>query len=138
MAKELKILNLSLNPSDHVSTDQLLACDDLESDLLIGRPMNSELDLAEGTLAQRLDNIVGADALVDLGLLARLLRSAIGSLAGGSRAAIGGIGGGVDNVDGGDSGALVVPSDLRRGEGHGELLLVVASRSHVGEAQSAG
>lgn len=67
----MKILDLALYAALHVATDELLAGNDLESNLLAGAAMDSQLDLAEAALAERLDNVVGTDALLGAHLVAK-------------------------------------------------------------------
>lgn len=64
MTKQLKIFNLALDPSLHVATDEFLACNDLESDLLAGAAMHGQLDLSEAPFSESFDNIVCADTLL--------------------------------------------------------------------------
>lgn len=72
MPEELQILNLSLDPPRHVAADELLARDDFQGHLLVGDAVHGQLDLPEGALAERLDDLVSAYAL--LGLLLRRRR----------------------------------------------------------------
>ena len=69
MSKKLQILNLPLNPTSHVATDELLSGNYLERNLLVGDSMNSQLDLAKGPLSKRPNYLICADTL--LGLLLR-------------------------------------------------------------------
>lgn len=127
MAEQLKILNLALDTALHVAADKFLARDDLEGNLLAGAAVDSQLDLAEGALAERLDNVVGADALLGAHLVAH------GQL---------GVGvawqhdGGVDGADGSLAVSYValslVPADLRGRQGDGQLLVVVGL-GHAGD-----
>ena len=64
MAKQLEVFNLALNPALHVATDEFLPRNNLESDLLAGAAMHGQLDLAEAALAEGLDDVVCADALL--------------------------------------------------------------------------
>ena len=70
MPEQLKVLNLALYAALHVAADELLAGNDLEGDLLAGTAMDSQLDLAEAAFAERLDNVVGTDALLGAHLVA--------------------------------------------------------------------
>lgn len=82
MTQQLKILNLSLDTASHVSTDEFLTCNNLESDLLSGALVNSQPHFTKRTLAQGSHNFVGANALLGLGLVSRRLH---GILAGAAR-----------------------------------------------------
>lgn len=70
MPQQLKILDFSLDTTGHITTDELLTRDDLEGDLLTGADVNSQLDLAKGTFAEGLDDLVGADTLLCFDFLA--------------------------------------------------------------------
>lgn len=76
VSEQLQVLNLPLHPARHISTDQLLPRNNLQGDLLIGDPVDSQLDFAKGALAQRPDDLVGADALFCL-LLRRWLNGTV-------------------------------------------------------------
>lgn len=77
--QQLKILNLALDSAGHVPADELLPGDDLEGDLLAGAIVDGQANLAEGSLAQRADDFVGADALLRPGLfLLRRIRGVLG------------------------------------------------------------
>jgi len=71
MPQQLKILNFSFDPTGHVPADKLLPGDDLERDLLPGAVVDGQLYLAKGALAQRLEDLVGTDALLRLDILPR-------------------------------------------------------------------
>ena len=73
VSKELQVFDLPFNATDHVPTYQLLPGDDFEGDLLAGHPMDSKFDLSERTLAQGTDDIICADPLLELHLLATLV-----------------------------------------------------------------
>jgi hypothetical protein len=86
MAQELQVFNLALYAPSHVSTDKLLAGDDLERYPLSRAMVDSQLHLSKGALAQGADDLVGADALLRLGSVAeRLLRRGGLGLAGVAR-----------------------------------------------------
>lgn len=77
--QQLEILNLALDSAGHVPTDELLSGDDLEGDLLAGAIMDGQANFAEGSLAQRAEDFVGADTLLRPGLfLLRLIRGVLG------------------------------------------------------------
>lgn len=75
MPQQLEILNLALDSAGHVPADELLSGDDLERHLLAGAIVDGQANLAEGALAQRANDFVGADTLLRPGLflLRRLL-----------------------------------------------------------------
>lgn len=79
--QQLEILNLSLDSAGHVPADELLSGDDLEGHLLAGAIVDGQANLAEGSLAQRADDFVGADTLLRPGLFLRrqlLIRGVLG------------------------------------------------------------
>ena len=63
MSQELQILYLAFDASSHISIDQLAPGDDLQGHLLAADLMHRQLDLAKGSLSERLDNIVLAEPL---------------------------------------------------------------------------
>lgn len=77
MSKKLQIFDLPLHPASHVTTDELLPSNDLESHLLVRHPVRSQLHLAKGTLSQRTDDVVRSDPLFGLLLRCRLNRSVV-------------------------------------------------------------
>ena len=77
MSKKLQIFDLPLHPTSHVTTDELLPSNDLESHLLVRHPVRSQLHLAKGTLSQRTDDVVRSDPLFGLLLRCRLNRSVV-------------------------------------------------------------
>jgi hypothetical protein len=87
MSQQLEILDLSLDSASHVATDELLSSYDLERNLLIGDAMNGKLDLPEGALSQRPNDMIGTDALLGL-LWGRLNRLPIFILGRTARAGI--------------------------------------------------
>lgn len=74
--------------------------------------MNGQLDLSKGAFAEGSNYVVGADSLIDLGLLAAL-RRLLRKKASGSSSAVGAIGGRAGDVDFGYSSAIVFLSDGR-------------------------
>lgn len=79
--QQLEILDLSLDSAGHVPADELLSGDDLERHLLTGAIVDGQANLAEGSLAQRADDFVGANTLLRPGLLLLrrlLIRGALG------------------------------------------------------------
>ena len=74
MSQELKILNLTLDTAGHVAADEFLPRNDLQGNLLASPVMNGQLNLAKRPLPQRLDDLVGANALLRLNLLLPLRR----------------------------------------------------------------
>lgn len=62
MSQELQILDLPLDSAGHVASDEFAAGDDLEGDLLAGGLVDGELDLAEAALAERLEELILAQA----------------------------------------------------------------------------
>ena len=76
VAEQLEVLYLALDAALHIAADEVLARDDLQGDLLAGAAVHGQLDLAEAALAERLDDVVGADALLGARLLAE--RGAVG------------------------------------------------------------
>jgi hypothetical protein len=71
VTQQLKIFNLSFDTASHVSTDELFTGNNFEGDLLSGALVNGQPHFAKGTLSQRPDYFVGADALLGLGLVSR-------------------------------------------------------------------
>lgn len=63
MPQELQVFNLTLDPTRHVATDELLARNNLEGHLLIGDAVYGQLHLAEGALTESTQDLVLADAL---------------------------------------------------------------------------
>ena len=77
MSKKLQIFDLPLHPTSHVTTDELLPSNDLESHLLVRHPVRSQLHLPKGPLSQRTDDVVRSDPLLGLLLRCRLNRSVV-------------------------------------------------------------
>lgn len=132
MSEQLKVFNLSLDSAGHVTTNELLASDDLEGDLLAGAVMDRQLNLSKGPLAERADDLVGADALLRLldflewhlhvaqprGRFGRCCVIATGVLLLLLMLLL-----------------LLVSTDVGRGERDGQLLVLEASGSHDGERE---
>jgi hypothetical protein len=74
MSEELQVFDLPFHPASHITTDELLPGDDLQSNLLVRHTMNSQLHLAKRAFSQRPHDMVGADALLRLLLRCRLNR----------------------------------------------------------------
>lgn len=144
VSQKLQIFNFSLDSPSHITADELLARNNLESDLLASAPMDGQLDLAKRAFTQRLDNIVLADSLVSLDLLGRGAGSPHGWMAGGCVCIplrivalvvddnIGSASGRIREVD-------PASSHLRGAEGDGELgAVVVDSLSRGSHDESEG
>lgn len=78
MPQQLQVLNLAFDSSSHVAADELFSGDNLESNLLAGAAVYGKLDLAKGALAEGLDDVVLADALVRLDLVVGTRRGLVG------------------------------------------------------------
>jgi hypothetical protein len=130
--QQLQVLNLALDAAGHVAADELLPGDDLEGDLLAGAVVDGQPHLAKGALAQGPDDGVGANPLLRLGLVLRLvgsrhgggrIRSSVALLRLGLRRRL--------------LLLLLVTPDVGGRHGDGQLLIVEASRDH-GERHEAG
>lgn len=77
MSEKLQIFDLPLHPASHITTDELLPSNDLQSHLLVRHPVRGQLHLSKGAFSQRTDNMVGADPLLGLLLRCRLNRSVV-------------------------------------------------------------
>lgn len=66
MSEELQVLNLSLDSTGHISTDQLSPAYRLHCDLLLGDLMPSQLDLPEGAFPNILNELVLVQSVVGL------------------------------------------------------------------------
>lgn len=123
MAKQLQVLNLSLNTARHVPTDELLPSYYLQSHLLSCALMDGQPYFSEGALAQSSHDLVGANALLRLGSrFARGRARGILSIRTGFRRLYGIVAARVSAL-----------SRWRRrllramGQGHGELLIIKGS-----------
>lgn len=72
MSQQLQVLDLPLDPARHVSGDEFLPRNNLQRHLLVRDAVHRQLDFPKAALAERADDMVGADALLGLLLRSRL------------------------------------------------------------------
>jgi hypothetical protein len=77
VSEELQVLDLSLNPSGHITANEFLSGNNLQGDLLLGDSVYCQLDLAKGAFSEGLNDLVSPNALFGLLLRRRLNRSII-------------------------------------------------------------
>lgn len=136
MSEQLQIFNLTLDTASHVPADKLLPGNDLEGNLLASAAMDSQLHFAKRALAQGLDDVVLADALIRLDLVGQTPGNGAGGRGGGH---VGGVVAVDEDLGGAGRGVVDVgsaPSHLGGAEGDGKLAVVVGVGTygrHVGQ-----
>lgn len=125
VSKQLQVLNLALDSACHVAANELLPGYDLQGHLLASTSVDGQLDLSEGALAQSLDDIVLADAVIALDLV-------------GHGRACGGGGGGARHVMSDGVPAVVLDDDVGCSKCGGGVCDVDPASAHLGGTEGDG
>ncbi len=130
VTQKLQVFNLALDAADHVAADELLPGDNLEGDLLAGADVSSQSDLTKRAFPQGPNNLVRAYALLGLCLLLGRRADRLRGRAGAAVLLLIPAVTVVVMMAGLGILLLLLPTDVRRRERNGQLLIVEASRAH--------